>query len=88
MAQFGGSPVKAGEEEYQLFRDSEYVLTFPFLFPLPMLMPATGSWPRSTSKYGNTRSKPTAPSWESMKMYHHCTIHIQAWGTKPMLELA
>lgn len=21
--QFGGSPVKAGEEEYQLFRDSE-----------------------------------------------------------------
>ncbi len=26
IPQFGGSPVKAGEEEYQLFRDSEYVL--------------------------------------------------------------
>jgi hypothetical protein len=23
--QFGGSPVKVGEEEYHLFRDSEYV---------------------------------------------------------------
>lgn len=25
IPQFGGSPVKVGEEEYQLFRDSEYV---------------------------------------------------------------
>ena len=28
IPQYGGSPVKVGEEEYHLFRDSEYV--FPF----------------------------------------------------------
>jgi len=26
-AQFGGSPIKVGEEEYSLFRDHEYVLS-------------------------------------------------------------
>jgi len=25
MLQYGGSPVKVGEEEYQLFRDHEYL---------------------------------------------------------------
>ena len=27
IPQYGGSPVKVGEEEYHLFRDSEYVIT-------------------------------------------------------------
>jgi hypothetical protein len=29
IVQYGGSPVKVGEEEYTLFRDHEYVF-FPF----------------------------------------------------------
>ena len=28
IPQYGGSPVKVGEEEYHLFRDHEYVLSF------------------------------------------------------------
>jgi hypothetical protein len=28
VEQYGGSPVKVGEEEYHLFRDSEYVSIF------------------------------------------------------------
>lgn len=37
--QFGGSPVKVGEDEYHLFRDSEYVAPPPpRLLPLSMLV--------------------------------------------------
>lgn len=40
IPQFGGSPVKVGEEEYQLFRDSEYVSTSPCFpsFSLPFYL--------------------------------------------------
>lgn len=32
IPQYGGSPVKVGEEEYHLFRDHEYVFSFSFPF--------------------------------------------------------
>lgn len=34
MVQYGGSPVKVGDEEFTLFRDHEYVF-FPFFAAFP-----------------------------------------------------
>lgn len=52
IPQYGGSPVKVGEEEYALFRDYEYVL--PFIIPSWWsnwdLRCIIGSLRRSTSK--------------------------------------
>ncbi|OJD24745.1 hypothetical protein ACJ73_03886 [Blastomyces percursus] len=38
IPQYGGSPVKIGEEEYSLFRDSEYVILAPICLPKSLLM--------------------------------------------------
>jgi chaperonin GroES len=94
IPQFGGSPIKVGEEEFTLFRDHEYVARIP--------MPsryysrgfrdtnddcATGSWPRSTSKYGGKRIC-TIP--EHAMPYHHYiprTVREElAWGGVPQKE--
>jgi len=52
IPQFGGSPIKVGEEEFTLFRDHEYVAR-SHQQPLARtgkLTRIAGSWPRSTSK--------------------------------------
>lgn len=36
MIQFGGSPVKVGDDEYHLFRDSEWVFSISFSVIVPL----------------------------------------------------
>ncbi|EAW06748.1 GroES family chaperonin [Aspergillus clavatus NRRL 1] len=52
IPQFGGSPIKVGEEEYTLYRDSEYVFPSSSRPRIrgPILTLSPGSLPRSTNK--------------------------------------
>jgi hypothetical protein len=50
MFQYGGSPVKVGEEEYSLFRDHEYVLLTVPLIVGYSLIPIAGYWPKSKNR--------------------------------------
>lgn len=70
ILQFGGSSIKVGEEEYTLFRDSEYVMTLLVSSVKQCLnfrsQFSIGSLPRSTSKWSDSVYPRFSPPCRSM----------------------